>query len=398
MNSWGERVAVGSLVITSLLAPASLAIQSIGIAVAVIAWGCARVFGRQAPIQTAATVPLLLWFLAGMISLVHSVALATSLRGLFKILKVIAVVLMTADLMRSKRRITALVAAAMIGAAIVSLDDLIQVLWGTDLLHHDPAGMGPGGIRRLSATFHHGNDFAVYAVTMLPVCLAAALGARTVKYRLWTGFVVGMLGLALALSLSRSGAVSISVSLLVFCILRKAWRTLAVLSLLAVVAAWNLPAPLRQWILSQPSWLEALVQPLRLEIWQAALKMIADHPWIGIGVNTFTLNYATYKIPSDTLQAAYAHNQYLHLTAELGVVGLAAFGFLLVRTFAAWRQVLHDPNSWTRTIAVGLGCGLLGVLTIGLFESALYSARTSFFFWLWFGVLHGMAASLRPTS
>ncbi|MFO8055477.1 MAG: O-antigen ligase family protein [Bacteroidales bacterium] len=85
----------------------------------------------------------------------------------------------------------------------------------------------------------------------------------------------------------------------------------------------------------------------RLEYWKAAIGIIHDHPWIGVG--TGDINDAfneQYKKMSSQLEREFrlrAHNQYLRVGAALGLIGLALFLlFLLYPVFAAkaWEEGL----------------------------------------------------------
>jgi putative inorganic carbon (HCO3(-)) transporter len=74
---------------------------------------------------------------------------------------------------------------------------------------------------------------------------------------------------------------------------------------------------------------EANVQE-RLLIWQSALNMIHDDPWTGVGLGTFYQQYLSkYKMDKVQLEWAgeHAHNLFLHVFAEMGVLGLLVLIF-----------------------------------------------------------------------
>jgi O-antigen ligase len=380
-----------SLVAAGLVFPLSPALKNLALGVAVVAWLLGKLVGKTPWPRTRANLPLALWGVAGLLSMAHSVAILESLKGVWKLLRSAAIFFAVAEVMHSPRRIMMCFRAVMVGAALVSLDGLVQVLWGHDVLRHNPAGVAFGDIRRLTATFHHANDFGLYGVGVLPICLVVALRATSRWSRWWGWGVVAGLGLALVLTFSRPAALGVAVSLAVFLLLRRAWRTLAVLGLLAGLGVLALPGQILEWSTTQASWIDMLAQPQRPQMWWTAMKMIEAHPILGVGINTFVLNYPRYKAPGDEVVSAYAHNQYLHLTAELGLIGLAAFGLLLFRTAQVWRWSLRSDEPRLRLVALGLGCGLIGFLTAGLLESALQSSHTNLSFWLWLGMLHALA-------
>jgi O-antigen ligase len=392
-----DRVAFGALLGCVLLSPVGQSLQEAAAVLALAAWLTSLAAGHKGLPRTGAGLPILLWLGAALLSLTHSVDLSASVSGLRKILKGAAVLFIAADLVRTPRRLRWLLGTTLASVLLISVDGLVQVATGMDVLARMPAGDMPGHFHRLSAAFHHANEFAVYGVSLLPVCLALALGADPMgRGRLLGWTATALLSAALLLTFSRPAAVALAISLSAFWVIRRAWKTLAALAAASVAGYFLLPSAVRAWVASQPSWFDALVQPLRKEIWHAALQMIAAHPVTGVGVNTFVLNYARYKLPSDAQQAAYGHNLYLHLTAEIGLLGLAAFGFLLARAAGAWRRLLASREPGVAAIAAGVGCGVVGFLAIGLLESSLQSSRTNVWFWLWLGVLFGLGLSRAP--
>jgi O-antigen ligase len=96
----------------------------------------------------------------------------------------------------------------------------------------------------------------------------------------------------------------------------------------------------------------------RMAHWQAALSMWSDHLWLGVGIGNYEVAYAGYALPLWPLPLGHAHNYYLNIAAEAGILGLAAYLFLwgaaLVRSWLGTRQAL----GWYWGVALGV----LGVL------------------------------------
>lgn len=94
----------------------------------------------------------------------------------------------------------------------------------------------------------------------------------------------------------------------------------------------------------------------RLAHWQAAYYMANDHPWIGVGLGSYEAAYPQYRLPGWPRPLGHAHNDYLNLLAETGVIGLSAYlvGWAVIGwwTLGALRQ--PDP------VLRGLVLGLLG--------------------------------------
>jgi len=96
----------------------------------------------------------------------------------------------------------------------------------------------------------------------------------------------------------------------------------------------------------------------RMAHWQAALDMWTDHPWLGVGIGNYEPIYDRYALPSWPLPLGHAHNYYLNIAAEAGVVGLAAYLFLIASALVgAWRATRRS-SGWLW----GVSLGVLGIL------------------------------------
>ena len=100
----------------------------------------------------------------------------------------------------------------------------------------------------------------------------------------------------------------------------------------------------------------ALVE--RMAHWEAAVSMLADHPWIGVGIGNYASAYPHYAIGRWRDPLGHAHNYYLNIAAEAGIIGLAAYLALVVACLVhAWSVVKRTQGPW-RAVALGV----LGVL------------------------------------
>jgi len=125
-------------------------------------------------------------------------------------------------------------------------------------------------------------------------------------------------------------------------------------------------------------------------MWQAAIGMIRDRPLLGHGVNTFMANYLDYWVGGERLPR-YAHNCYLQVAAETGVLGLAAFLGLLGTLFRRVMDGLDEVGPGQHRMLLGL-CGALVAFAIqaGL-DTNFYALRQVVLFWVVAGLAVGLA-------
>ncbi len=97
----------------------------------------------------------------------------------------------------------------------------------------------------------------------------------------------------------------------------------------------------------------------RLAHWQAALAMADDHPLLGVGFGNYEQAYPRYQLMNWPFPLGHAHNYYLNMLAETGIIGLIAYVTAWLIIFAMTLRLLAQTDGLQR----GLLLGLLGVWT-----------------------------------
>jgi O-antigen ligase len=92
----------------------------------------------------------------------------------------------------------------------------------------------------------------------------------------------------------------------------------------------------------------------RLAHWQSALQMVRYHFWTGVGLGCYEPAYAAFALINWPIALGHAHNIYLNLAAETGLIGLLAYGALwAVIVWRTWR-VIRRARGFPRGVAIGL--------------------------------------------
>jgi O-antigen ligase len=99
----------------------------------------------------------------------------------------------------------------------------------------------------------------------------------------------------------------------------------------------------------------------RRAVWQATIQMVKDHPLLGVGLGAYQYAYSRYDQGSGLYRTEQAHNDYLQILADTGVIGglvmLAFLALLFVRSFKA----LQTRDLLQRSITLGALAGCFGI-------------------------------------
>jgi len=92
----------------------------------------------------------------------------------------------------------------------------------------------------------------------------------------------------------------------------------------------------------------------RLAHWQAALEMFRHNLWTGVGLGCYEPAYADVALINWPIPLGHAHNYYLTVAAETGLVGLVSYLFLWGAVFWQTWRATRRARGFLRGIAIGL--------------------------------------------
>jgi hypothetical protein len=166
------------------------------------------------------------------------------------------------------------------------------------------------------------------------------------------------------------------------------------LALLSAAAAYSIPERG-----NQQSAVTAV--QVRWELAQASLRMAASTPMFGVGVGRYYSRSGEFSSPEllrifPPAVHENAHNNFLQILGELGLVGFVALGWLLVTAGRLSARLLaenvRDPIRW------GLVTGLVAFVLSWLGSHPLLIDEPAITFWLVLGVICGWSLSVAPLS
>jgi O-antigen ligase len=359
------------------------------VALLAVAWLARGVRRRELNIYAGALVVALLAMVAmAGLSIGYADDKTSAVKEMLKWLELLLALVIVVDLVREPNTARWVIGAMLVAGAAEAAYGAVQFL--TD---SGPGAFEIQGALRAFGHFDQPNPFAGYLTTMLPMAVFMALArANPIPFRWLSVGSAGLLAVGIGLSQSRGawlGALIAAVCLLL------AWNAstrrllipcaLGATLALALALSGALPAAIldrlsqtiqyfgvfdvRTVEVTSENW--AVVE--RMAHWQAGWYMFLAHPWLGVGAGNYAQAYPDYYVGSWIEPLGHAHDYYINMLAELGVVG---GGLLLLLLFLAFRQLggalvrsEEQSDTFWRAVLAGSFGGLIVFCVHNLFDS-----------------------------
>lgn len=230
---------------------------------------------------------------------------------------------------------------------------------------------------RSRGTLGHPNLFAPYILMLLPAFYGAALFTRDRLLAL-AGLGLTAIGfVALVTSKSRAPVALGAVGLLLVTVLAIRLRALSVRralgsAVLAVAVLAAAAVPLMQDIIDRVQGDFGSSVEFRAEYNRAGFAIWDEHPILGIGPNNVNVDLGRHvpwleQLIKDAekfrdlgnVRTPTVHNIYVLMLAETGIVGTAAFLFLLLTPLVRAFRLVPVTDGAVRGGCVGIGCALI---------------------------------------
>jgi hypothetical protein len=118
----------------------------------------------------------------------------------------------------------------------------------------------------------------------------------------------------------------------------------------------------------------------RLDLWRAGMRLFVAHPFLGVGPDNFRHLYGAELGLEAWDERVQANNVYLEVLADLGVIGVAVFAWIVAG------PIRSTVKSLASITYVGVVLALVAFLVHGLLDSFLAFTPTAFLFWMLLGV------------
>jgi len=374
----------------------SVALFELVVVVILLLWATQAIVERRLEVYfPAAALPLAAFVLLGLIQSIdiggngRTASLSMDVeatRGASTVIFFLfACFLIASNFFRTSEKLRSLTNFLVVFGLALAVFALIQhFTWEGRLFWFRPmpvAGAGTGG------PFVNRNHFAGYMEMLIPIPLALALSrAVRLEARLIYAFAAAVTGIAQLASLSRGGLVSLAFGLLFLAIMSARLKcdethsgkrssfilqpALLIVVLAAVIVAgvvWvGADLDIMRRVANDPLTTGAMMD--RQAVWADTLKMFSAHPILGVGLGAFETVYPIYGRGNGTFVIQFAHNDYLQVLADGGIVGAALALWFIIAVFRDFAHGMKSRDPFLSALALGGGAGIVAILVHSLFD------------------------------
>ena len=233
----------------------------------------------------------------------------------------------------------------------------------------------------------------------LPLGLLFA-GAVDKEKRIIYLFIAGLMGVALVMTASRGGIISLVAEILFLTIVTAIWRKPSerrhrksgrlkrVAGRLGLAGALLVGLFLGVVLLGGEFSINRFIDSVntddpttgRAHFWAVTLDIIKAHPVIGVGLGAFGVIYTRYDTRNGLFRLEQAHNDYLQVLSDAGIVGgVLALSFVVLLFYKALARA-RSRDDFRRGVALAALSGCFAVLVHSFFDFTLHTTSNALLF------------------
>jgi O-antigen ligase len=118
----------------------------------------------------------------------------------------------------------------------------------------------------------------------------------------------------------------------------------------------------------------------RTHFWSVTVDIIKTHPILGVGLGAYSVVYTGYDSRNGLFRLEQAHNDYLQVLSDSGIVGAVLGLFFVVSLFRMGFARRQSEDYFRRGVATGALAGCFAVLVHSFFDFTLHTTSNALLF------------------
>lgn len=237
-------------------------------------------------------------------------------------------------------------------------------------------------LSRASATFDNPLILATFLIITTPFCAFSSVYFKQSKHRKLSRICFAFSLLGILCTESRGAYIAIALSLITLLISNK--KIFKKLLPFMFVLAVGIPLTIALRYKSNSSGNEFLASNNnRFAIWQVCTDLFKEHWLVGMGAGTENIHQEI--IARIGINRTHAHNLFLEVATEGGIIGIAIAVFIIVVFAKNLFKLFYLKNNAYRPYAALYTSSIIGFITMSLYEHTLQSPKEMMIFFVLLG-------------
>lgn len=235
---------------------------------------------------------------------------------------------------------------------------------------------------RVFSTMQNPNIFAGYLLVMLSMFFGVFTKVSSQKIKSSMAILFILFFACLTLTYCRGAILSLALVLAFYGIIKN--KRLFFMMIVAGLIVAVFDTSITERIMSAFNADDSSSQ-MRMAMWESTVAMIIEHPIFGVGWGSYFMVYPYYDffINNPDVLIVHAHNMYLNIAAEIGLLGFMAFCSIL---FGAMHMAFSKPqireSQLLNGLMLGFGLALACIAVNGFTDYVLFNIELSMLFWI----------------
>jgi len=323
-------------------------------------------------LHTRLVVPIAVFLLAAGVSTLLAYNFELSIVELLELYSYFVLFFITVHIIRDEPQLKSF-------ALLIILSSLVPLLIGSiEIIQHGrfvEIGLEPSF--RAKSTLTHPTAYGFYLLVVSCLLLSLYSTIKSAGYRLSMVLLLLLITLNVVFTFTRGVWLAFVTAVLVFSFLRYK-KMLLLLPVLFYAIFQTIPyvyeriEPLfnsHQYKYTSFAW--------RTKLWSSSIPFFYDSPVFGSGIGN-------YELISKQIEGHYmaAHNDYIRLLIETGLVGTVSFVAILILLLATgWQALRHATTNFEKSLAAGFISLMIAYIVLSLTDNLFNNGAMQWYFW-----------------
>ena len=237
------------------------------------------------------------------------------------------------------------------------------------------------GVVKIAATMHNPNAYAAFLILIIFPVIMLAIYEKNKKIKSVYGIISILIFVNIVMTYSRNALLGFCIGAVILCVLYS-YKLIIAFGGVGIVALF-MPS-----VFDRIKDLTNTAQNAsRIKLWKTAIMMIKEHPILGVGNGNYISRYDEYVnkykgLSYNAYKRYPAHNSYLKIQSELGIIGIASFLMILITALLRVKKLFTSTNDkFLKAFYMGAFASMIAFYFMNISDNLFFVPKATTYFW-----------------